>query len=236
LSLALQQAGSPIQAIGLSRFRAACLAMATAAVVCLHAGVLFLRLGVSASSQPSGAPAMAVRWLPSRVVDVAAPREPDVVASPAPHGDREAVSSSKVVAKGAIESQPAMHRAERVAMPAESAAASRSRVEPSNAALVPKPDYLSGGRLDPGPRPLADIAPEYPESANLQEGKVVLRVLISESGVVDEVAVVRAEPKGLFEDAALEAFRAARFSPGMVSGTPVKSQINRGARISGRMY
>jgi outer membrane biosynthesis protein TonB len=57
--------------------------------------------------------------------------------------------------------------------------------------------------------------------------------------------VVRADPKGLFEDAALEAFRSAKFSPGMVLGTPVKSQItveveflpiNRGARISGRMY
>ena len=63
--------------------------------------------------------------------------------------------------------------------------------------------------------------------------------------MVDDVAVVRAEPKGVFEQAALEAFRAARFSPGMVLGTPVKSQItvevefmpiNRGARVSGRTY
>ena len=130
--------------------------------------------------------------------------------------------------------------------PVESTAAGRSAAQlPSSPALAPEPDYLLGARLDPGPRPLDSIEPEYPESANLQEGKVVLRLLISDTGGVDNVAVVRAEPKGLFEDAALEAFRKARFAPGMVLGTPVKSQItveveflpiNRGARISGRMY
>ena len=74
---------------------------------------------------------------------------------------------------------------------------------------------------------------------------VVLRLLISEKGAVDNVAVVRAEPRGIFEQAAIEAFSKARFAPGLAAGTPVKSQItvevqfmpiNRGARVSGRTY
>ena len=112
-------------------------------------------------------------------------------------------------------------------------------------ALPPAPDYLMGATLDPGPQPIGDIEPQYPETANLQEGTVVIRVLISDAGRVDNVAVVRAEPRGLFEEAALEAFGKARFAPARVSGQAVKSQmtvevhflpINRGARISGRGY
>ena len=113
------------------------------------------------------------------------------------------------------------------------------------AALAPAPDYLSGPRLDPGPRALDDIEPEYPDAAQLQEGTVVLRLLIDETGKIDNIAVVRAAPKGLFERPALEAFSRARFAPGYSSGNPVKSQItvevhfvpiNRGSRISGRGY
>ena len=49
----------------------------------------------------------------------------------------------------------------------------------------------------------------------------------------------------MFEQAAIEAFSKARFSPGLAAGTPVKSQItvevqfmpiNRGARVSGTTY
>ncbi|MEO7008150.1 MAG: TonB family protein, partial [Caldimonas sp.] len=73
----------------------------------------------------------------------------------------------------------------------------------------------------------------------------VLRLLISDAGHLDNVAVVRSYPVGLFDRAALAAFAQARFAPGMVRGTPVKSQLtievhfapfNRGARVSGRGY
>jgi protein TonB len=119
---------------------------------------------------------------------------------------------------------------------------SRIVAEPSLAAA---PEYAFGMRLDPGPRPLDDIEPDYPDPIRLREGTVVLRVLISETGHVDDVAVIRATPKGVFEQAAVEAFAKARFAPGMLAGTPVKSQItvevnfmpiNRGATITGRTY
>jgi protein TonB len=110
--------------------------------------------------------------------------------------------------------------------------------------LPPAPDYFAGGRLDPGPRPLEDVDPLYPEEAKQQEGSVVLRLLINEAGTVDNVAVVRAFPVGLFERAALDAFARAKFSPGRMLGVAVKSQItievmftpiNRG-KVSGRSY
>jgi TonB family protein len=107
------------------------------------------------------------------------------------------------------------------------------------------PDYLVGAKLDPGPRPLDDIEPEYPSEGQLQEGTVTLRLLISETGHVDNVAVVRSYPRGLFDRAAIDAFSPARFAPGLLLGVPTKSQItievhfapyNRGSRVSGRGY
>jgi len=54
---------------------------------------------------------------------------------------------------------------------------------------------------------------------------VVLRLFINELGTVDEVMVVRAEPSGVFEKSAIAAFGSARFSPGMLAGAAVKSQL-----------
>ena len=111
--------------------------------------------------------------------------------------------------------------------------------------LPPAPSYRAAGTLDPGPKPLSDINPDYPVRAGQQQGLVVLRLLINEQGVVDNVAVVRSTPLGYFEESALQAFGAALFSPGRLLGVAVKSQItveveflpiNRGATVSGRTY
>ncbi len=105
------------------------------------------------------------------------------------------------------------------ANPVASAAATQAR------GLPPAPDYLAAGQLDPGPTPLSEIEPEYPEAAGSLRGAVILRLLISDQGVVDDVSVVRAAPEGVFDAAAVAAFRAATFSPGRVLGVPVKSQL-----------
>lgn len=104
--------------------------------------------------------------------------------------------------------------------------------------------YRSNG-LDPAPRLLSEVDPGYPDAAGVREGRVVLRILVNERGIVDDVMVINAFPKGVFDEAAMSAFRSALFSPGRYLGVPVKSQLsieveflptNRGANVSGRSY
>lgn len=120
--------------------------------------------------------------------------------------------------------------------------AQKSAPAPAVAGLPPAPSYHAAGELDPPPRPLADIEPQYPETAGTREGSVVIRILIAADGGVDNVSVVRSFPKGFFEESATAAFGQAKFSPGMLKGVPVKSQItievqytplNRGSAVSG---
>lgn len=105
------------------------------------------------------------------------------------------------------------------------------------------PNFRSGTELDPPPRPLGDINPEYPPDAGLQQGTVVLRLMIDSSGDVEDVVVLSATPEGLFETSAIAAFGKAKFSPGRYLGIPVRSQItiavdytptDRGSAVSGQ--
>ena len=201
---------------------------------------------------------MAVRTLswvsqeaPSVSAEVAAPLPeaslPALVmgAPDTPEGARLDASAGRAV-PGATASSSARASVSATVIPAASPATRPpDAIVEQRAGLPPAPAYMKSAGLDVGPRPLGEIEPEYPESANLQEGSVTVRVLISETGHVDNVAVVRSEPKGLFEQAALEAFAKAGFEPARYAGLPVKSQltvevhflpINRGARISGRGY
>ena len=94
-------------------------------------------------------------------------------------------------------------------------------------ALLPAPHYYLTRELDARPGIMTRTEPEYPEAAarRFLSGRVVLRLYIDERGAVERVEVLRAEPPGYFEDAASRAFLAARFSPGMKSGRPVKVQM-----------
>jgi len=168
----------------------------------------------------------------------AAPTAPPSEIPPAPKRARPPLQRGR---DGAGAVSPALASERHGAQAAVPAAAMPSTAA---SALPAAPEYALGVRLDPGPRPLDDIEPEYPDPY-LREGTVVLRLLISETGHVDDVAVVRSQPSGVFEQAALDAFGKARFAPGLAAGTPVKSQItvevrfvpiNRGARVSGRTY
>jgi TonB family protein len=81
--------------------------------------------------------------------------------------------------------------------------------------------------LDQSPRALRAISPAYPVQArqNQTEGEVDLSLKIDEQGEVKEAAVIRAHPPGVFDDAALAAFKVAHFSPGVRAGHPVKANI-----------
>ncbi len=81
--------------------------------------------------------------------------------------------------------------------------------------------------MDAVPGIMTRVEPRYPESAarRFLAGKVVLRLFIDESGKVVRVVTLQANPPGYFEQPAEEAFRVARFSPGMKEGRPVKVQL-----------
>jgi len=253
VSGALAGPAAPLAAGG--PFRASRLWTPVAIAIAMHAAILAVRPGAAPASQPAPvAKAMAVRVLQP-------PAEPSAVATPQTAGT-EAVAAAQPAAPEARPAPPADRPPRRASEGPRHAAATGTSPPMTDApavasppaaaapppaapmALPAAPDYALGSRLDPGPRPLDEIEPDYPDPY-LREGTVVLRVLISETGHVDNVAVVRSEPTGVFEQAALDAFGKARFAPGLAAGAPVKSQItvevrfvpvNRGARVSGRTY
>ena len=101
-----------------------------------------------------------------------------------------------------------------------------SAAAPSFSPLPPH-RYFQTRELDVRPGILVHVRPEYPEAAarRFLSGRVVARLLIDESGAVERVAIVSAEPPGYFEESATKAFMAARFSPGMKDGRAVRVQM-----------
>ena len=91
--------------------------------------------------------------------------------------------------------------------------------------VIAAPRYVPVDELDERPQIRSHVEPAFPLDANAPAGRVVLRLLISETGAVDKAVVVRADPPGPFEVAAVEAFTPARFSPGRKSGVAVKSAL-----------
>jgi len=87
------------------------------------------------------------------------------------------------------------------------------------------PGYYLPSQLDKRPYLLTRVDPVYPRIAPPDGGQVVLRLLISEEGKVERAIVVKSNGGGKFDEAAMAAFRGARYSPGMLAGAQVKSQI-----------
>jgi len=73
---------------------------------------------------------------------------------------------------------------------------------------------------------MTHVMPEYPpEVLSGTKGRVVLRLFIGDDGRLDDVRVMRAQPAGLFDRAAVRAFAGARFTPGMKAGKPAATQL-----------
>ncbi len=84
---------------------------------------------------------------------------------------------------------------------------------------------LLAGCLGASNRPLQLLSgsgPDYPAAARAQglEGVVVVRYDISVQGRVANARIVRAEPAGVFEEAALTAVGSWVFNPRLVNGEP----------------
>lgn len=78
--------------------------------------------------------------------------------------------------------------------------------------------------VDVPPKAVNVSEPIYPPAARRQEleGWVRLRLKIDEQGRVSDVEVAESQPEGVFDAAAVEAFRRARFEPARRQGVPVR--------------
>ncbi|GLQ88106.1 energy transducer TonB [Dyella flagellata] len=97
------------------------------------------------------------------------------------------------------------------------AAAQNSQAASANAST-------GGGTSDPVA--ISAIRPRYPTTAlrNNQEGWVDVQYTVNVDGSVSNISVVGAEPRHVFDNAAIDALRRAKFSPAMRDGSAVASQ------------
>lgn len=72
--------------------------------------------------------------------------------------------------------------------------------------------------------PIVRIEPQYPIAAarNGKEGWVQLRFTISESGSVENVTIIKSEPRRVFDREAKRALRKWKYKPKIVDGKPVR--------------
>ena len=86
---------------------------------------------------------------------------------------------------------------------------------------------FNSGDLDQPPRKVVQTAPVYPYKARQRniEGYVKVKMLVRADGSVGEVAVLDAQPKGLFEESALKAVPNWRFQAGVIDGEAVPSWV-----------
>jgi len=99
------------------------------------------------------------------------------------------------------------------------------RAAASASGIVAPPKYVPAEELDERPLIRTPVHPVFPHDAPVASGRVVLKLLINEAGAVDRTVAVQADPPGVFEQAAVDAFAAARFTPGRKDGLAVKSAL-----------
>lgn len=90
-----------------------------------------------------------------------------------------------------------------------------------------EPAYYSARELDVYPALRTPLRFENPARAahGQAAGSVLVMLLLNDTGSVDEVSVVAAEPSGYFEDTVRAVFAAARFFPAQKNGRAVKSRV-----------
>ena len=86
------------------------------------------------------------------------------------------------------------------------------------------PEWFTPDQVEHRPRVLKPVTPVYPFQATVSgiEGRVVLRFIVDENGEVQNPVVIKAEPEGVFEEAALAAIAKYKFIPATIGKRKVK--------------
>ncbi len=129
---------------------------------------------------------------------------------------------------GALQARLRATGADEALAPAAKAPEPRSprRTTDLPAGVLALPEYLPAEDLDERPLIRSVVNPQFPAEARVSRGLVVLELMINESGAVDDIVAQRADPPGVFEKAAREAFAPALFTPGRQGGRAVKSRMS----------
>ncbi len=156
---------------------------------------------------------MAAAASASATVGQAAPARPSATAA---RPNRATAASARGSSKptGALAAQKPGERAE--------LAANSGRTAAGPAAAIGS-GPLSAAQVDQIPRLLHKVEPAYPMAARRRgvEGWVEIKFLVNRAGAVIQESVIKAEPEGVFENSALTALRAWRFTPGLLEGREV---------------
>jgi TonB family protein len=98
-------------------------------------------------------------------------------------------------------------------------------IQQQPAVTVREGDVVDVTELDKLPEPLSPIRPSYPLLALQQhaEANIIISALISETGDVADVKILRGDARYGFNEAAVRAMRAVRFTPAMKDGKRVKT-------------
>ena len=195
------------------------LAFALVLALDVHLLIIFL-VPISQPARNRGQPLiLQARILPPKKTSLSIPKP--VLAKPIKSELEVAPKPASPTAKEAQRVEPESVPSTPAAIPPQSAAWLTSLDIP----LISDPTYYPAGQLDVRPEALGEIKPVYPEAVENIAGEVILLLLIDETGAVKEVTVQEANPPGVFEESAINAFKNARFSPAFKNSEWVRSRV-----------
>ena len=190
-------------------------------VACSLSLLLHLALLVGIPVNPTGGAPNVVSTIYARLAP-AADSEP-----PAPAATLSPTDKTREPDDAGEQQDPAATKAETTSEPKSTTAPQSSPSAGIDLPLIRDPTYYTPKQLDVYPAALTLNKPDCPDAAAAQRinGQVRVLLLIDEFGVVNDASVIDAQPPGYFEEVALAAFRAARFTPGQRQGHPVKVRV-----------
>ncbi len=106
-----------------------------------------------------------------------------------------------------------------------SSSAAPPTTAPATAAPVVRNSARPAGTSS-DPVPIVKVAPEYPAAAKKRraEGWVELQFVVGINGVASQIEVVRAQPEGIFDRAAIRALSRWKFKPGERDGEVIEAR------------
>jgi TonB family protein len=161
--------------------------------------------------------------VPVQTASVIAAPQQSQQQQPDERGSAAALDQRRIAAQALTQTQPAAQQTPVIPQPQTSAVTPPPVTQPVS--LVREGDVVDVTELDRMPEMLSTPHPVYPRLAAQQraEGSVILSTLISETGEVTDVKVLRGDTRFGFNDAAVRAMRAVRFSPPTKDGKRVKT-------------